>query len=133
MPITLNNINEKVRTVEGSARTTPITMSNLDSRINVLEGKTGYTTLVFTGFGTKTMPVGYENAVTYPCQISSWEKGICCGSFNAKGSFTIDILYEGSGTKQTVTFNRSGRNITASKTDRVYNWTSPITMICIPT
>lgn len=37
MSITIDRIDTKVRTVEGSARTTPITMSNLDSRINVLE------------------------------------------------------------------------------------------------
>lgn len=39
MPITLNNINEKVRTVEGTSRATPITMSNLDDRINALGDK----------------------------------------------------------------------------------------------
>lgn len=130
--ITLNGIQEKVRAVEGSGRTTPISMKNLDDRINALEGKTGYTTLVFTDYQTKTMPVGYENAVVFPCQISGWDVGLCCGSFNPKGNFTVDMLFEESGAKRPVSFTRDGRNITSSKASTLYSWYRSITLICIP-
>lgn len=49
MATTLNGINEKVRTLEGTGRVTPIKMSDLNSRITALEGRGTYRIVTYTG------------------------------------------------------------------------------------
>lgn len=53
MATTLNGINEKVRTLEGTGRVTPIKMSDLNSRITALEGRGTYRIVTYTGTAQK--------------------------------------------------------------------------------
>lgn len=65
MSITIDGIDTKVRTVEGTARATPIGMKNLDDRINALgdRGKFAIRTL--------TTP-NYNMIYNIPSEFQSW-------------------------------------------------------------
>lgn len=77
MPITLNNINEKVRTVEGTSRVTPISMSNLDSRINVL-GDRGK-------FAIRSFNIGKNvSSIAIPNEFQGWNIAVLEASINYK-------------------------------------------------
>lgn len=58
--ITLNGINEKVRTAEGSTRVTPITMSDLDNRIDALGGKGKFAIRTISGGVIPTEFIGWD-------------------------------------------------------------------------
>lgn len=82
MSITIDGIDTKVRTAEGSARTTPITMSNLDDRINALSGL-GKCVKINIGKNIKTY--------TIPSQYTGWEVAILNISLTNVGSNFISV------------------------------------------
>lgn len=82
MSITIDGIDTKVRTVEGTARATPIGMKNLDDRINALSGL-GKCVKINIGKNIKTY--------TIPSQYTGWELAILSISLREAGSNSIDI------------------------------------------
>lgn len=82
MSITIDGIDTKVRTAEGSARTTPITMSNLDDRINALSGL-GKCVKINIGKNIKTY--------TIPSQYTGWEVAILNISLTNVGSNLVSV------------------------------------------
>lgn len=77
MPITLNNINEKVRTVEETNRAIPISMGNLDDRITTLEA-TQQKWKIYTLNHTFSSWRHYFNI---PSDVIGWNWVIISGSF----------------------------------------------------
>lgn len=77
MSITIDGIDTKVRTVEGTARATPIGMKNLDDRINALSGL-GKCVKINIGKNIKTY--------TIPSQYTGWEVAILNISLTNVGS-----------------------------------------------
>lgn len=82
MSITIDGIDTKVRTAEGSARTTPITMSNLDDRINALSGL-GKCVKINIGKNIKTY--------TIPSQYTGWEVAILNITLTYVGSSSVSV------------------------------------------
>lgn len=129
-PITLNAINEKVRTLEGAGRVTPIKMSDLDKRVNNLQNKIGYTTHIFNKNETWTMPVGYENADVYFVANLGWEYAIATSSDATNGNITFDYISQSGSRISTISFARNGRSL---KGQVIRDSTFPkIKAICIP-
>ena len=115
MPITLNNINEKVRTVEGSTRTTPITMSNLDSRINTLETtQQKWKIYNFTWAQNRT--------ITIPSDVIGWNWCFIEGKLydQVNGSEIVRVsdrgktFNQGSSPKKQVVMTSNGSTITSN-------------------
>lgn len=76
MSITIDGIDTKVRTVEGTARATPIGMKNLDDRINALSG---------LGKCVKINIGKNINTYTIPSQYTGWEVAILNIALNNVG------------------------------------------------
>lgn len=82
MSITIDGIDTKVRTVEGTARATPIGMKNLDDRINALSGL-GKCVKINIGKNIKTY--------TIPSQYTGWEVAILNIALNNVGKNSVSV------------------------------------------
>lgn len=82
MSITIDGIDTKVRTVEGTSRATPITMSDLDDRINALSGF-GKCVKINIGKGIRTY--------TIPSQYTGWEVAILNIALNNVGKYSVSV------------------------------------------
>lgn len=117
MSITIDGIDTKVRTVEGSARTTPITMSNLDDRINALSGL-GKCVKINIGKNIRTY--------TIPSQYTGWELAILSISLREAGSNSIgiegtDYLGNTNGTKTFAFENKEKGTVTRNGNTLTFN------------
>lgn len=130
MPITLNNINEKVRMAEGTARAIPITMSNLDDRINALGDKGKF------AIRTLTTP-DYTMVYNIPSEFQSWNFLVigCSTSWTGnKGNVSFDNNRISVGAKGlqgdgTLTFSKSGTTIKGSSSGVLYSTKSVIKVL----
>ncbi|WP_302821686.1 hypothetical protein [Fusobacterium ulcerans] len=82
MSITIDGIDTKVRTVEGTARATPIGMKNLDDRINALSGL-GKCVKINIGKNIKTY--------TIPSQYTGWEVAILNIALDNVGRNSVSV------------------------------------------
>lgn len=82
MSVTIDGIDTKVRTVEGTARATPIGMKNLDDRINALSGL-GKCVKINIGKNIKTY--------TIPSQYTGWEVAILNIALTNVGSSSVSV------------------------------------------
>ena len=77
MSITIDGIDTKVRTVEGTARATPIGMKNLDDRINAL-GDRGK-------FAIRSFNIGKNvSSIAIPNEFQGWNITVLEASINYK-------------------------------------------------
>ncbi len=112
MSTTLNEINEKVRTLEGTARVTPIKMSDLNNRIDSLSN-------INSGlYGSYDFPKGGKT-ITLPIKatkskinaiVQTFDKTEI-SEFNETGDFTKTILINGA-SSQKLTLSRNGSTVT---------------------
>ena len=124
--INLNSINEKVRTVEGTARVTPISMKNLNDRIdNLIANQKNFKVIDISKYGVqarddgKPVLVPVEYTITPNTTIignfifvsGSSTKGSNVPIVLTKGNFSVRSICDKDGTIYSATLYRENNKI----------------------